>query len=251
METSAADHASQNGIDVLDSPQARLSLLDKFDAVSPYLPPGGPGLNKATLWHWDLRTPNIFVEDGRITCLIDWQDAWIGPLFMQERRPQLIEYCGETILRLPDHYEAMEVKEEKAKLTDKVERSILHWYYGRETQRKNTTLQELFDLPLARTRRETVLFASEVWDGETIPLRECPYHLWRLVCFLEAPSHRTTTWLMRGSDIGTTSALAFHVLSALPARRLQPTTWRQRTGTARPTSGPRWMGLSVETGIPR
>jgi hypothetical protein len=85
------------------------------------------------------------------------------------------------MLQLPDYYEAMEKGEEKAKLTDKVERSLLYWYYSRETKAKNPTLQELFDLPLARTRRETVLFASEVCDGETIPLRECLYQVQRSV----------------------------------------------------------------------
>lgn len=98
---------------------------------------------------------------------------------MGERRPQLIEYHGDIILRLPDSYEAMEDKDEKAKLADKVERSILYWYYSRETREKNSTLQKLYDLPLARKRRELVLFASEVWDGETIPLRECLYHIQR------------------------------------------------------------------------
>ncbi|KAK5114552.1 hypothetical protein LTR62_002487 [Meristemomyces frigidus] len=178
-ETLAANRASRTDTEVLDSSQARLSLLDKFDAVSPHLPPSDPSLNRATLSHWDLRAPNIFVEDGRITCLIDWQDTWIGPLFMQERRPQLIEYYGDIMLRLPDYYEAMEDKDEKAKLTEKVERSILYWYYSRETQAKNPQLQALFDLPLARTRREMVLFASEVWSGETIPLRECLYRVQR------------------------------------------------------------------------
>jgi hypothetical protein len=134
-------------------------------------------LNVATLSHWDLRAPNIFIEDGRVTSVIDWQDSWIGPLFMQERRPQLIEYYGEIILRLPDYYEEIEDKEEKANLTDQVERSLLHWYYGRQTQKQNPTLQKLFDLPLARIRREVVLFASEIWDGQTVPLRECLYKI--------------------------------------------------------------------------
>lgn len=180
--TLATNRTSQNDFEVLDSLQARLSLLDKYDAIIPYLPPSNPDLNRATLSHWDLRAPNIFVEDGRITSLIDWQDTWVGPLFMQERRPQLIEYHGEIMLRLPDYYETMEQKEEKAKLTDKVERSILYWYYGRETQKKNPTLQELFELHLARMRREIVLFASEVWEGETTPLRECLYQVYRSVC---------------------------------------------------------------------
>lgn len=88
------------------------------------------------------------------------------------------------ILRLSDYYETMEDEDEKTKLADRVGKSILFWYYGRETQRKNPTLKNLFELPLARKRRETVLFASELWEGETIPLRECLYQLQRFVSLL-------------------------------------------------------------------
>jgi len=163
--------------DILDSPQARLSLLQKFEAVSAYLSPSQPTLNRGTLFHWDLRAPNFFVEDGHITSLIDWQDAWVAPLFMQERRPQLLEYDGEMMLRLPEYFETMKDKAEKAKVQAQVEKSILLWYYHRVVRERFPALQELFDLPLARIRRETVLFASDVWEGETVPLRECLYQL--------------------------------------------------------------------------
>jgi Ser/Thr protein kinase RdoA (MazF antagonist) len=68
--------SSIDEVAMLDSPQARLSLLDKFDAVSPYLPPSDPSLDKATLSHWDLHTANLFVEEDQITSVIDWQDCW-------------------------------------------------------------------------------------------------------------------------------------------------------------------------------
>lgn len=97
----------------------------------------------------------------------------------------MIQYHGEMMLQLPDYYETVEDKEEKAKLTKKVEASILYWYYGRETKGKNPTLQNLFDLPLARTRLETVLYASEVWVGEITPLRECLYRIQRSASFLK------------------------------------------------------------------
>ncbi|GAB1733205.1 hypothetical protein NU195Hw_g8465t1 [Hortaea werneckii] len=175
LGTASAD--SQCDSDILDSPQARQSLLQKFEAVGVYLPPSQPALNRGTLFHWDLRAPNFFVEDGQITSLIDWQDAWVAPLFMQERRPQLLEYNGEMMLRLPDYFEKMEDNGEKAKVQAQVEKSILFWYYHRIVREQFPALQELFDLPLARIQRETVLFASDIWEGETVPLRECLYQL--------------------------------------------------------------------------
>lgn len=96
---------------------------------------------------------------------------------MQERRPQLLEYNGEMMLRLPDYFEKMEDNGEKAKVQAQVEKSILFWYYHRIVREQFPALQELFDLPLARIQRETVLFASDIWEGETVPLRECLYQL--------------------------------------------------------------------------
>ncbi|RMZ15130.1 hypothetical protein D0860_01771 [Hortaea werneckii] len=169
----------QDDSDLLDSPQARLSLLHQFEAISAYLPPSQQSLDRGTLSHWDLRAPNLFAKDGRITSLIDWQDAWVAPLFMQERRPRLLEYNGKMMLRLPDYFETMKDQAEKAELQAQVEKSILSWYYHRVVRERLPALQELFDLPLARMRRETVLFASDIWRGETIPLRECLYQLQR------------------------------------------------------------------------
>lgn len=127
----------------------------------------------ATLSHWDLRSPNIFAEKDRITSIIDWQDCWIKPLFLQERRPQLIDYQGDLILRLPDSFDAMEDKQEKKKLRNKVQKSIVYFLYGEEIRKHHPTLQKVFDAPLARKRRELVGFAGGIWDADTmIPLRE-------------------------------------------------------------------------------
>ncbi|KAI6894115.1 hypothetical protein KC318_g12156 [Hortaea werneckii] len=123
--------ALQCDSDLLDSPQARLSLLHKFRAISAYLPPRERSLNRGTLFHWDLRLPNLFVEDGQITSLIDWQDAWVAPLFMQERRPQLLDYDGEMRLHLPEYFETMKDQAEKAKVQSQVEKSILSWQWNK------------------------------------------------------------------------------------------------------------------------
>jgi hypothetical protein len=184
MKSQAGRRTSQSDLEILNSTEARLSLLDKFDTIIPYLPPSDPGLNRATLSHWDLRALNIFVDNARITSLIDWQDTWVGPLFMQAHRPRLTVYDGELMLRLPDYYEAMKEGDEKDKLADKVERSILSWYYGRGTRAKNPAVQAILNLPLSRTRREVALFASEACDGDTIPLRECLCQIERLVSLL-------------------------------------------------------------------
>lgn len=167
--------------DIWQSSQARLSLINKFQAIGPYIPPGDPTLDKATLSHPDLQLPSIFVKDGRVSSIVDWQSAWVNPLFMQERRPHWINYYGELVLRLPYSYETMEDEDEKACLRDKVERSLIYWNYNERTKKRNPVLSGIFDLPMASTRRETVVFASHLWDKDVMLLRECLTRLCRCV----------------------------------------------------------------------
>lgn len=61
--------------------------------VADYLLPKGDQI-RSTLWHWDIHAPNMFVHKDCITSLIDWQDTWAGPLFLQARSPQLVDYNG-------------------------------------------------------------------------------------------------------------------------------------------------------------
>lgn len=100
---------------------------------------------------------------------------------MQERRPHWINYYEELVLRLPYSYETMKDEDEKASLRDKVERSLVYWNYNERTKKRNPILSGIFDLPLASTRRETVVFASHLWDKNVMLLRECLTRLCRCV----------------------------------------------------------------------
>jgi hypothetical protein len=80
-----------------------------MDLIEYLLPEGD--LSRPTLWHWDIHAPNIFVDNNRVTSLIDWQDTWIGPLFLQARHPRLVDYNGELMLKLPQNYNALEDEE--------------------------------------------------------------------------------------------------------------------------------------------
>ena len=79
----------------------------------PYLFPKNETLSRSTLWHWYIYSANFFAEGNRITSLIDWQDIWAGPLFLQLRHPKLVDYNGEVLLKLPDNYESLEEGHEK------------------------------------------------------------------------------------------------------------------------------------------
>lgn len=121
---------------------------------------------------WDTHASNLFVENGKISSIIDWQDSWAGPLFLQARQPQLVDYDGDILLRLPPHYDALEDQDEKSRIRSQVEKSILLWSYERNTKNINHLLHEVFHLPHGRTRRDVVDFSANTWDADIVPFRE-------------------------------------------------------------------------------
>ncbi|OAL34316.1 hypothetical protein AYO20_06369 [Fonsecaea nubica] len=156
-----------------NTPSSHVALYEKFLAVADSLLPKRQDLVRPTLWHWDIHAPNLFVHDGKVTSLIDWQDVWAGPLLLQARHPRLIRYDGEVILKLPEHYDALVDKEEKARIRSQVESSLVLWVYESQTKKHNPILHELSQLPQWRTIRDTVELASNTWDGDILPFRQC------------------------------------------------------------------------------
>lgn len=166
-----------------NSPSSHLSLYKMFLRIIPYLLPQNKKLSASTLWHWDIDSANLFVEGDRITSLIDWQDTWVGPLFLQFRHPKLVDYNGDFLLKLPETYESLEEGDEKARNRKQVEKSIVLYSYERDTEKENSLLGEILHIPLGRIRRETVQFVSDTWDGDILPFRQCLVRIERFVRF--------------------------------------------------------------------
>ena len=170
-----------------NSPEAHVDLYKKYLSISPYIFPKDERMTRSTLWHWDMHAPNIFVKDDRITSLIDWQSTWAGPLFLQYRYPKLVDYTGEVMLRLPENYKDME-KNEKSRIANQVERSLVQYLYEIETKKQNPLLTEVNAIPHGLTRRQTIEFADDTWDGDILPFRQCLIRLERFVlpkCYLQ------------------------------------------------------------------
>lgn len=109
------------------TPADHVSLLECFLKLVPHLLPKEEDILNPYLWHRDLHSSNIFVdESGHTNSIIDWQSAWAGPLFTRARRPQVIRLNGEMTLRLPDEYEEADAAF-KAKMESKVENSLLYF----------------------------------------------------------------------------------------------------------------------------
>ncbi|KAI2825123.1 hypothetical protein CBS63078_5081 [Aspergillus niger] len=85
-----------------NDPAEHISLLQKYLTVTPHLIPQDKDILGSFLWHTDLRTPNIFVDNsGHITSIIDWQSTWAGPLFLEGRHPHFLDYTGDLLLKPP------------------------------------------------------------------------------------------------------------------------------------------------------
>jgi hypothetical protein len=166
--------------DAQNSPEVHVALYKKYLGISPYISPKDERMTRPTLWHWDMHAPNIFVKDDRITSLIDWQSAWAGPLFLQYRYPKLAKYTGDVMLRLPENYKNME-KIEQDQVANQVEKSLVRYSYETETKKQNPLLVKVNDIPHGITRRQTVEFAEDTWEGDILPFRQCLIRLERFV----------------------------------------------------------------------
>jgi hypothetical protein len=136
-----------------------------------------------------MQAPNFFVRDDQITSLIDWQFSWAGPLFLQYRYPKLVNYTGDVMLRLPEDYKDME-KSEKDRVANQVERSLVQYLYEMETKKQNPLLVEINNVPQGVTRRQTIEFAEDTWEGGILPFRQCLIRLERFV-MPSSPLHET------------------------------------------------------------
>lgn len=88
------------------------------------------------------------------------------------------------MLEFPEHYKSLADLDEKSRIRLQVEKSIVLWTYESETKEVNPDLHEVFHVPHGRTRRETVEFAVDTWDGDIIPFRQCLIRVARFVSTL-------------------------------------------------------------------
>ncbi|KAL4970398.1 aminoglycoside phosphotransferase family protein [Aspergillus stella-maris] len=124
------------------------------------------------LWHLDLRTPNIFVNDtGYITSIIDWQSICAGPLFLEGRHPHLLDYNGALMLELPEDFKQLD-KNMQTTIKDKVTKSVVLYLYEKYTAERNPLLHKVFQYPNGKTLTDPIRFVGNIWEGDILPLQE-------------------------------------------------------------------------------
>ncbi|GKZ38817.1 phosphotransferase enzyme [Aspergillus brasiliensis] len=155
-----------------NDPTPHISLLQRYLTISPHLIPHDEDILGSFLWHTDLRTPNIFVDNsGHITSIIDWQSTWAGPLFLQGRHPHFLDYDDDLILKLPKDFKQLDPDTQRD-LKEKVASSILLYLYEKYTAKRNPLLDKVLRYPNGKTLAHPIHFVGNTWDGDILPLRE-------------------------------------------------------------------------------
>lgn len=129
-------------------------------------------------------THNIFVEDNRISSVIDWRDCRIGPQFLQARHPQLVRYSGEMMTDLPEDFETLTDKEEEARIWSQVEKTLVLLTYETHSKHLSALLEQIERVPQMQNRRDTVDMSGSTWESGLIPLRQCLIRVARWVLFI-------------------------------------------------------------------
>lgn len=148
-----------------------LQLLGKYIKVAPSIMDIEPVLTRPTLWHQDFHSSNFFVDDGKITAVIDWQGSWAGPLFLQAQPSPLVDYQGSILLQRPDNFAELD-PEQQAQIKQKIFKSSLFQLYLLETEKRNPLLARAFHLDHGKIRRLLVELAGNTWDDDIVSFRE-------------------------------------------------------------------------------
>ncbi|PKY07456.1 phosphotransferase family protein [Aspergillus campestris IBT 28561] len=155
-----------------NDPAEHVALLQRYLDAAPHLIPQEADISGSYLWHTDLRTPNIFVDDrGHITSIIDWQSTCAGPLFLHGRHPHFLDYKDELIFKLPENFKQMD-EDTKSVTRDKLASSILVYRYEKYTAERNPLLDKVLRYPNGKTLSHPISFVGNTWDEDIIPLRE-------------------------------------------------------------------------------
>ncbi|PYH71039.1 uncharacterized protein BO88DRAFT_433848 [Aspergillus vadensis CBS 113365] len=125
--TSRSEDCPQAPSATQNDPDSHLSLLHKYAKVAPHLLPTDPAMNAPHLWHTDLHAGNLFIQDGRVSSVIDWQGQCRAPLMLQGRPPQLVHYDGEIILRNPENFDDLDAQE-KSRPRERMGKSMLSYF---------------------------------------------------------------------------------------------------------------------------
>ncbi|KAF2454103.1 kinase-like domain-containing protein [Lineolata rhizophorae] len=181
----AIDNPWQHTSEAQYSPEAHIAALQKFLSAIPHIVPKDSEIVSPRLWHPDVHTGNIYVDDrGQISSIIDWQGVWAAPVFIGANPPSLLDYGVDLLMKLPDNFKQLD-EVTKDQLRYQVSESILIRSYETLTAEKNPLMYKMMRHPYGQTLKRLEAFVGSTWDNCLYPLQDClirvesepcPYH---------------------------------------------------------------------------
>lgn len=158
-------------------PKVHIELLSQFLQFATFLAPTDSALSTPTLRHPDFSLATILLVPGssRIASIIDWQDAFIFPLFMQAGYPAFCEHdYSQTqsleIPKLPENFPTLSIEEQiQAKTKFRLDEANL--YYTAATGVYNDEHMKALRLPYRSMRQYLIQQTGYPWDADVINLR--------------------------------------------------------------------------------
>ncbi|KAI1941814.1 Phosphotransferase enzyme [Ophidiomyces ophidiicola] len=194
-------HAKDNPLDphytyeeAQTSPEAHIELLERYLSVIGMLIPKQTDFTRSTLWYSGFNHDNLFVNNGKISSMVDWHRGGILPLILQADIPPLVKYWGEKVLKRPENFAELN-QDEKDKVLKQISSSTRQEYYRMQTALENPLVARVLEIPQLQMIQYLTTLASDSWTHESgiLKLREvllkvmrrwdqfnlktsCPYH---------------------------------------------------------------------------
>jgi hypothetical protein len=173
--------------DEQESPDAQVRVLERYLGLSRYLVPDGDDrLLCPVLLHQDLNSGNVFVQDGKLTSIIDWQGSVCLPLYFSYHIPRFLSGDKMPLHSLPDlsGLSAME----KDEIWAQYQLTKLQKLFGyRSKDTSPVAFQALAD-PRGASVKRLVTFSGSTWDDDGLfLLRESVQQAWKNGWFYEKP----------------------------------------------------------------
>jgi Phosphotransferase enzyme family len=157
-------------------PDTQIELLQQYLKIAPYLVPEDEEGNKPTLRHPDLSPGNIFMSDGEISGIIDWQHSVVQPIFLQAGIPNHFQFYGDEasesmqVPQLPDNFDSLPAEEQEIQ-TSLYRKRQLHTFYLGNTKFLNQLHFNAICDDVPQYRSALYRAASTPWEGDSITLK--------------------------------------------------------------------------------
>ncbi|RDB27007.1 Altered inheritance of mitochondria protein 9, mitochondrial [Hypsizygus marmoreus] len=163
-----------------------IELLQHYKDLIPFLVPKNHKYLSGHLWHPDLHRGNIFVNRAdapdettgpayEVSSIIDWQNAWIGPAFLQLTVPLLFE----AHLGVPSGFRLAKMPAEAENLPtdDRAEAQAIHKAAIIHKAFEFMAIKEVVPLVARKERIDLEEISHVTWKMGLLPFREALLHV--------------------------------------------------------------------------